>query len=161
MHTTRNYRLVLWILWPRDPSFAFTEWLKDAKYSMSDPHVICCNKKYLLRGSPAGHFLYWPYDIEGAALVFVSLGAAVYSVAVMSSVTMSKSLQQTSFVNYLWRENGSLSVICLSVIEDTTLHHNCAFRFLFITIHSSLITMCWVISYFMVVKCWHILIEFR
>lgn len=53
----------------------------------------------MLRGSPAGYFLYWPYDIEGAALVFVSLGAAVYSVAVMSSVTMSKSLQQTSFVD--------------------------------------------------------------
>ncbi len=161
MHTTRNYRLVLWILLPQEASFAFTEWLKDAKYSMSDPHVSCCNKKYLCYEGALQVIFFIGPDIEGAALVFVSLGAAVYSVAVMSSVTMSKSLQQTSFVNYLRRENGSLSVICLSVIEDTTLHHNCAFRFLFITIHSSLITMCWVISYFMVVKCWHILIEFR
>lgn len=70
----------------------------------------------------------WPYDIEEAALVSISLGAAVYPVAVISSVIMSKRLQQASFVNYLRRENRSLSVICLSVIEDTTpLHYNCAF----------------------------------
>lgn len=82
----------------------------------------------MLRGSRADDCLCWPYDIEGTAL---SLAAAVSPVAVMSSVIMSKSLRQTSFVNYLRRENRRLSVI-----EDTTLHYNCAFRFLFVTLHT-------------------------
>ncbi len=153
MHTTRNYQVVLWILWPQE---ALHLSLPNDWRMLNIPCLplmwICCKKKCVLWGSPAGHFLYWSAPWHWGS----------YSVAVMSSVTMSKSLKQTSFVNYLQRENGSLSVICLSVIEDTTLHHNCAFRFLLITIHSSLITMCWVILWMsMVVKCWHILIEFR
>ncbi len=91
----------------------------------------------MLWGSPAGHFLYWSAPWHWGS----------YSVAVMSSVTMSKSLKQTSFVNYLpkgkwepfshlsfcYRGHNTASQLCIQISVD----------------HDSLFTDNNVLSYFM------------
>lgn len=93
----------------RGPSLVFS------KYFWSGPHLFSF-KQYDGALSFVCHL-----TLRGAAVVSISLGDAVFLVSVTSSVIISSSLGQTSFVSYLRRENESLLVVCLSFTEDTAL----------------------------------------
>lgn len=127
-------------------SFAFTKWLKVLNFPCLTH--ICFAVKYLYyKLAPQSIVFCWSCDIKDTTVVSISLGAAVYPEAVTSSVIMTRSLGQTWLVNYIRRENKSLSAICYR--GHNTASQHCAFRFLFITLHTQQWQTCSGISYFL------------